>query len=108
MLVNEWSTDFENPLSNTTERTIAYRVEDRLTFGNDFVLNGSLSFNPLRVEHLGVYSCLVSLNLTYPDGPNNSSAIITNTTTFELLGRGACGTLYKSLLANICTGMSLC
>ncbi|XP_064394599.1 deleted in malignant brain tumors 1 protein-like isoform X5 [Halichondria panicea] len=88
LLVNEWSTDFENPLSNTTERTIAYRVEDRLTFGNDFVLNGSLSFNPLRVEHLGVYSCLVSLNLTYPDGPNNSSAIITNTTTFELLGRG--------------------
>lgn len=108
MLVNEWSTDFENPLSNTIERTIAYRVEDRLTFGNDFVLNGSLSFNPLRVEHLGVYSCLVSLNLTYPDGPNNSSAIITNTTTFELLGRGACGTLYKSLLANICTRMSLC
>ncbi len=85
-MANEWSTDFENPLTNSSERSIAYRI-DR-SFSEEFILNGTLSFNPLRVEHLGVYSCLVMLNLTYPDGPSNSSASITNSSSFELLGRG--------------------
>lgn len=89
-MASEWSTDSENPLMSSSERSIAYRV-DR-SFSEEFILNGTLSFDRLRVEHLGVYSCLVTLNLTYPDGPSNSSAIITNSTSFELLGRGELST----------------
>lgn len=84
----EWSTDLEGPLQNTQERDIAVVGSSYLVINEEFTFNGSISFNPLRVDHLGVYTCLLTLNLTYPDGPNNSSALITNQTSFIVTANG--------------------
>jgi len=53
-----------------------------------FFFNTSLDIQNLRVEDAGIYYCSMSVNVTYPDGPNNSSAILTNTTSFALWIRG--------------------
>lgn len=50
--------------------------------------NTSLEFASLRVQDGGLYHCGMSLNITYPDGPDNSSAIIRNVTYFELRIKG--------------------
>ncbi len=49
-----------------------------------FYFNTSLDIQMLRVEDAGIYNCSMSINVTYPDGPSNSSAIITNTTYYAL------------------------
>lgn len=86
--IYEWSTDTEIPLINTPDRQIASRVSR--PYSESFIFNGTVSFDRLSVRDLGPYTCLVSLNLTYPDGPDNSTAIITNSTTFELTADGMC------------------
>ena len=84
----EWSTDQEGPLQNTPERDIAVIGSSYNESFELFVFNGTISFNPLRVGDLGLYTCLLTLNLTYPDGPNNSSARISNTTTYVVTADG--------------------
>ena len=71
-------------LSSTSRRNITLL---NATYDSDddvFVFNSSIQFQPLSLEDGGVYSCGLTLNLTYPDGPNNSSAIVSNTTTYSL------------------------
>lgn len=46
-----------------------------------FIFNSSIQFNPLAFEDAGYISCGLALNLTYPDGPDNSSIILMNRTT---------------------------
>ena len=53
-----------------------------------FFFNTSLDFQGLCVQDAGIYNCSMSINITYPDGPNNSSAIITNMTYYALWIRG--------------------
>ena len=78
----------ETPLASTPDRQIASRISR--PYSESFIFNGTVSFTQLSVSDLGQYTCVVSLNLTYPDGPDNSSAIITNSTTFELTADGMC------------------
>lgn len=101
VLVNEWSTDSENPLTDNAYRSIGFMLDP--PYPGAFVLNGTLSFNPLRVQDLGPYSCYISLNLTYPDGPNNSTAIISNSTSFVLTAEGKCSIFecYNVILFNV-------
>ena len=53
-----------------------YDASDRV-----FVFNSSVQFNPLSFQDAGYITCGLALNLTYPDGPDNSSAVIMNRTT---------------------------
>ena len=71
-------------LMSTSRRNITLL---NATYDSDnfyFVFNSSIQFLPLTLEDVGVYTCGLTLNLTFPDGPNNSSAIISNTTSFTV------------------------
>ena len=51
------------------------------TYDRVYVFNSSIQFNPVTFQDAGYISCGLALNLTYPDGPDNSSAVIMNRTT---------------------------
>ena len=53
-----------------------YDPNDRM-----LVFNSSVQFNPLTFQDAGYITCGLALNLTYPDGPDNSSIVIMNRTT---------------------------
>ena len=61
---------------NISLLNVTYDASDRV-----FVFNSSVQFNPLSFQDAGYITCGLALNLTYPDGPDNSSAIIMNRTT---------------------------
>ena len=88
VISHEWSTDRIGPLVSTLERNISILNTSFDAVFQQFVFNSSIRFNPLRVDDLGVYTCSLNLNLTYPDGPNNSSALISNQTTYVLSADG--------------------
>ena len=71
----------------TQERT-PIRLINSSFDGYDYIFNTSLQFLPLRIEDAGVYICRVTLLLTYPDGPNNSTATITNSSSTVVNIRG--------------------
>lgn len=55
-----------------------------LTSYSNTIFYTSLNFTSLRIQDGGTYQCGLSLNITFPDGPNNSSGIITNSTNYDL------------------------
>jgi hypothetical protein len=61
---------------NVSLLNATYDASDRV-----FVFNSSVQFNPLSYQDAGYITCGLALNLTYPDGPDNSSVIIMNRTT---------------------------
>ncbi len=52
--------------------------------GYVYIFNTSLQFLSLRVEDAGVYTCNATILLTYPDGPNNTTATISNSSSTVL------------------------
>ncbi len=64
-----------------------------------FFFNTSLDFTSLKATDGGIYNCSMLLNVTYPDGPNNSSAIISNSTYFTLKLKG----MHNSFVVQVCT-----
>ena len=49
-----------------------------------FIFNSSIQFNPLTLQDAGYISCGLALNLTFPDGPDNSSVVLMNRTNFAI------------------------
>ena len=76
-----WNNTVDSPLMSDSRLNISllnstYDASDRV-----FVFNSSIQFNPLTFQDAGYITCGLALNLTYPDGPDNSSAVIMNRTT---------------------------
>ena len=76
-----WNNTLSDQLTSDNRLNVSllnstYDVSDRV-----FVFNSSIQFNPLTFEDAGYISCGLALNVTYPDGPDNSSVIIMNRTT---------------------------
>ena len=61
---------------NITLLNATYDADDRV-----FVFNSSVQFNPLSYQDAGYITCGLALNLTFPDGPDNSSVVVMNRTT---------------------------
>ena len=76
-----WNNTVDSPLVSNDRLNISllnatYDSNDRV-----FVFNSSIQFNPLSFQDAGYITCGLALNLTYPDGPDNSSVVIMNRTT---------------------------
>ena len=76
-----WNNTVDSPLMSDSRLNISllnstYDASDRV-----FVFNSSIQFYPLTFQDAGYITCGLALNLTYPDGPDNSSAVIMNRTT---------------------------
>ena len=76
-----WNNTVDSPLMSDSCLNISllnstYDASDRV-----FVFNSSIQFNPLTFQDAGYITCGLALNLTYPDGPDNSSAVVMNRTT---------------------------
>ena len=76
-------------VTNDTRRSTRVIPSGLDGYYRQFFFNTSLDIQNLRVEDAGIYYCSMSVNVTYPDGPNNSSAILTNTTSVALWIRGS-------------------
>ena len=75
----QW-TDSDGPITNGSRRATRILYAGSNYYG-PFLFNTSLEFQSLLVQDAGIYNCSMTIELTYPD---NSTAIITNTTYYVL------------------------
>ena len=83
-----WNSTIGGQLTSDNRRNITLLNATYDVYYRTFVFNSSIQFNPLRFEDAGEISCGLALNLTYPDGPTNSSVVVMNRTTYSLTIEG--------------------
>ena len=81
LIRHRWNNTVDSPLMSESRLNISLLNSNYDTSDRVFVFNSSIQFNPLTFQDAGYITCGLALNLTYPDGPNNSSIVIMNHTT---------------------------
>ena len=76
-----WNSTLGGLLTSNSRLNVSLLNSNYLSHEQVFVFNSSIQFNPLTFEDAGYITCGLALNLTYPDGPDNSSVVIMNSTT---------------------------
>ena len=81
LIQHHWNNTIDSPLMSESRLNISLLNSNYDTSDRVFVFNSSIQFNPLTFQDAGYITCGLALNLTYPDGPNNSSIVVMNRTT---------------------------
>ena len=81
LIRHRWNNTVDSPLMSESHLNISLLNSNYDTSDRVFVFNSSIQFNPLMFQDAGYITCGLALNLTYPDGPNNSSIVVMNRTT---------------------------
>ena len=76
-----WNNTLGGQLTSDRRLNVSLLNSTYNTYERVFIFNSSIQFNPLTFQDAGYISCGLALNLTYPDGPDNSSTVIMNHTT---------------------------
>ena len=76
-----WNNTADSQLMSDSRLNISLLNSTYDVYERTFVFNSSIQFNPLTFQDAGYITCGLALNLTYPDGPDNSSIVIMNRTT---------------------------
>ena len=76
-----WNNTIDGQLMSDSRLNISLLNSTHDAHKRVFVFNSSVQFSPLTFEDAGYITCGLALNLTYPDGPDNSSIVIMNSTT---------------------------
>ena len=84
LLRYRWNSTADGQLNSNNRRNISLLNATYDFYDSTFVFNSSIRFNPLTFQDAGEISCGLALNLTYPDGPDNSSAVVMNRTTYSI------------------------
>ena len=81
LLRYRWNSTLGGELTSDNRLNVSLLNSTYDIYDGVFVFNSSIQFDPLTFQDAGYITCGLALNLTYPDGPNNSSAVIMNRTT---------------------------